>query len=228
MENRSLSNFSVASLIITNFIPFFGVIFLGWSLFAVLFFYWSENIVIGFYNVLKMTRVAKFYSSSVVGEANSAKTPLNIMGAFFILFFIFHYGGFTLGHGVFVFAVFGPPDISILTIVIGIISLFISHGISYYENFINKEEYKKISPTYLFTQPYRRIMVMHVTIVLSGFAVKVLKLPLISILLLVVLKIVIDLNSHKQEHKKFQGLSGDMTDMMNLAMQKSIGEKIKQ
>jgi len=227
MENRPLNNFSIASLIIANFIPFFGVIFLGWNLFAVLFFYWSENIVIGFYNVLKMYKVGKFYKAGVDKTQSSGGVLINLMAGSYILFFIFHYGTFTLIHGIFIFAMFGPPDISIFTIVVGIISLFISHGISYYENFINKEEYKKISPTYLFNQPYRRIIVMHMTIVLSGFAVIALKLPIISILLLIVLKTIIDLNSHKQEHKKFQGLSGDVTDMMSLAIQKSMGEKTK-
>jgi len=187
---------SIISLIIVNFVPFFGVIFFDWSLFSVMLFYWSENIVIGFYNILKMIKVGKLYNP----EQNAI---FNIAGWLFILFFILHYGGFTFGHGIFVFAVFGPPDISALNILIGITSLFISHGISYFENFIKKEEYKRISPGTLFTQPYKRVMVMHVTIIFGGYALKSLNLPFLSVLLLVVLKTVIDLKSHQFEHKKF-------------------------
>ena len=37
-----------------NLVPFWGVLFGGWEAFHVVLLYWSENIVVGFYNVLKM------------------------------------------------------------------------------------------------------------------------------------------------------------------------------
>lgn len=199
-----MRSLSTVFLIAANLIPVIGVVFLGWSLFAVMFFYWSENIVIGFYNVLKMAKAEKVDPLERGIKINSfGKVSYSNKKSSYILFFLFHYFFFMIGHGVFVFSFFGPPDIPIVGLIAGLASLFISHGISYFENFIAKEEYKRVSPGKLFAQPYKRVMVMHLTIVLSGFAVKSLGMPLFSILLLTVLKIIVDLGSHALEHKKF-------------------------
>jgi hypothetical protein len=41
-------------LVVMNLIPLVGVVFFGWSAFNIIFLYWSENVIIGFFNVLKM------------------------------------------------------------------------------------------------------------------------------------------------------------------------------
>jgi hypothetical protein len=35
-------------------VPLWGVLFFNWDAFYLVFLYWSENLVIGFYNILKM------------------------------------------------------------------------------------------------------------------------------------------------------------------------------
>ncbi len=45
---------SVLFLIAVNTIPFFGVLFFGWSLFSIMFLYWIENGIIGFFNIFKI------------------------------------------------------------------------------------------------------------------------------------------------------------------------------
>ena len=199
-----MKNSSITALIIVNTIPIFGVIFFEWSLFALMFFYWLENVVIGFYNILKMNK-AKGTDPIEKGIriVSFGKVSYNNNKSAFISFFLFHYGLFMLVHGIFIFALFGPPNIPVFNLLIGVISLFISHGFSYFENFIGKEEYKRVSPANLFGQPYNRLIVMHITIIFGGAMFKIFGLPVLSILLLVILKTIIDVYSHKLEHKKF-------------------------
>ena len=199
-----MKNLSITVLIIVNTIPIFGVIFFEWSLFALMFFYWLENVVIGFYNILKINKAEGTVPlEKGIRIVSFGKVSYNNNKSAFILFFLFHYGLFMLVHGTFVFSTFGPPDIPTFTLLIGVISLFISHGFSYFENFIGKEEYKRVSPANLFGQPYNRLIVMHITIIIGGAMVKIFGLPVLSILLLVILKTIIDVFSHKTEHKKF-------------------------
>jgi hypothetical protein len=49
-------------------------------------------------------------------------------------------------------------------------------------------------------QPYARVIVLHITIMTSGFLVTVLDSPIVGLLLLVGLKIGLDLRSHVREH----------------------------
>ena len=200
-----MKNSSITALIIVNTIPIFGLIFFGWSLFALMFFYWLENIVIGFYNILKINKAegtVPLEKGIRIGGFGKASYSNN--KSTFISFFLFHYGLFMTVHGFFVFGLFGPPDIPVFSLLIGVISLFISHGFSYFKNFIGKEEYKRVSPANLFGQPYNRLIVMHITIIFGGAVFQIFGLPFLSILVLVMVKTIIDAYSHKLEHKKFE------------------------
>lgn len=199
MKNKSLLNLSAIFLIIFNSVPLLGVIFFNWSLFNVLFLYWAENLVIGFYNVLKMSKAQGIDSGKSIIEPKELNRK-----SYLIPFFIFHYGMFTLVHGIFLVSIFGLSNIFSISILIGIVSLFISHGISYIGNFIQKEEYKIVSPGTLFGQPYSRILIMHVVVLFSGFVIQRFDLPILSVVLLVILKTITDLKLHQLEHKKFQ------------------------
>jgi hypothetical protein len=192
-------------LILANSIPLFGVIFFGWNLFSILVLYWSENLVIGFYNIFRI----------MLAEGKSPrKIPSkNTQGAskfFLVPFFIVHYGGFTLGHGVFVFALFGSmvlgPNLglNLSGILFGVLGLFISHGFSFFDNFLGKKEYLQISPQSAFISPYGRIVVMHLTILFGAFLVVIFRAPIMVLVLLIVLKIGLDIGAHQKEHLKFR------------------------
>ena len=73
----------------------FGVLFFGWQVFELVFLYWLENVVIGIFTFLKF--VVRRYEHGVE----------LVLPFFFAPFFLVHYGGFTAGHGIFVFALFG-------------------------------------------------------------------------------------------------------------------------
>ena len=50
-------------------------------------------------------------------------------------------------------------------------------------------------------QPYGRVVVLHLTILLGGFAAMLLGSPLWALLLLIGLKIALDLKAHLKEHR---------------------------
>jgi ABC-type transport system involved in multi-copper enzyme maturation permease subunit len=77
----------------------------------------------------------------------------------------------------------------------GLILLFLSYSSSFLANYIGKGEYKSASEKVLLLQPYGRIVVMHLTILL-GTAIIWLSGPSIVLLVLLVLfKMIADLVS---------------------------------
>ena len=215
------SPLSVLALIGANLIPLFGVLALGWRVFPILLLFSLENIVIGFYNVLRMVM-----APCDLKELRASSKGIGTKGGL-ILFFCVHYGMFSAGHLFFIvslFAVFGDspatgphwaewsrgPDSRpwqaggwwLATAVGG---LFISHGVSYWKNFIQRGEYKRVTANRLFLGPYGRIMVMHVTVVGGAFAVLATGSHAAPLSLLVIGKIVLDVVAHVRERRKFAG-----------------------
>ena len=84
------------------------------------------------------------------------------------------------------------------------LGLFASHGISYWKNFLEGAEYKRVTANDLMMRPYGRMVVMHVTIILGGWAVGAAGTPVAALAVLVVLKIGMDLIGHLRERKRFR------------------------
>lgn len=192
---------SIGALLLLNLIPLIGVLYFGWNLSSIMVLYWFENVIIGFFNALKM---AKAMGTTPRTQLYSGKKAISVaQKPSSILFFIIHFGMFTLGHGVFVFALFGrdlPPLSKMLP---AALCLFASHGISYAYNFIGNEEYKRVAFQDLFFQPYKRVFIMHITIIIGALIAFQLEQPTFFLVLLIFLKILIDILSHKKEHTKF-------------------------
>ena len=210
---------SVVVLIGANIVPVLGVLFLDWRVFPILLLYSLENIVIGFYNVLRMLVVpCNLKELRAHSEGIHNKRGL-------ILFFCLHYGMFTGIHLLLVIVFFGlgfldeqlagPPGggpsgprpletVQLSWIGVAVACLLVSHGVSYVQNFIRKREYKRVDAKKLFFQPYARVIVLHLTIILGVFAVMVLGTSLVALILFVVLKIVADVIGHLRERKKFR------------------------
>lgn len=192
---------SVASLIAVNLIPLIGVLFFDWSAYAILVVFWAENLIVGFYTVTRLFTLFR---------RNGDNGALLM-----ILFFSFHFGGFTFGHGMFViffFPKFIPGfellDISFLGLLITFVGLVISHGISYVENFLGNEEYRDMTWQDLMIAPYRRVVVLHVVTVVGGIFAGLLGDPVILLALLVLLKIGVDVAAHISEHQQKESGNG--------------------
>lgn len=181
----------------------------GWDVASVVVFFWAENLVIGFYNVIKML-------SYGTGK-----------GLFLALFFLAHYGGFTAGHGFFISELFdirakiaeapallpGVGLFELLREVLaqfaaiapplwlwGFAGLLVSHGGSLLLNFFLGGERNRTNPDELMSAPYKRLAILHVTIIAGGMGIETLGSPMPLLVLLVLLKIAIDLRAHLQEH----------------------------
>jgi len=78
---------SLILLLLVNLLPLVGVLWLDWDVVGLLVLYWSENLILGFYTILKM-----------LTKSPRSGLPLS-------LFFCLHYGGFCAGHGIFILSV---------------------------------------------------------------------------------------------------------------------------
>lgn len=189
----------ILALIAYNAVPLWGVVFDDWSLFSVMALYWFENIVVGLYNVLRMLQ-AKTLGEKLPyqGPFGSGYTNNRI---FLIPFFIVHYGFFMLIHGIFVFHLFGPSEFAFPALLFGGIATVLSHGVSHLVNFIGNAEYRNVTVTSLFVQPYRRMVPLHVGIILGGWGLMLLGTPITGLLTVIVIKTALDVLSHRREHR---------------------------
>lgn len=198
MISGKFTRFSVPSLIVANVAPLIGVLFFDWDLFQILFLYWFESGVVGFYSIFKLIKISGIFS------------------IFLVPFFIIHYGGFMTGHLMFIFAIFAPhlidssffPSSEIIIALLNIIkfsaiALIVSHGISFFANFIGNREYQLTNIEKQMQAPYRRIIIMHLTLLFGGGLIVLFKEPILGLVLLIVIKTIADLNSHLKEHDVF-------------------------
>ncbi len=221
---RDLTSISVLALVIANVLPIYGVIFFGWDAFLIVLLYWAENLVIGFYNILKI----------IFAKVNH---PLEHLGKLFLIpFFAAHFGGFCAVHGIFIFLLFGqgegdsvfpasggetwPCFFVFLQLLFGVIhhgwvtlgpnvklavvALFLSHGVSFVQNYLIGGEYKNIKGDQLMSAPYGRIMVMHIAILFGAFISMAIGSPAGILILLIALKTVVDIKLHLKQHVKLQ------------------------
>ncbi len=202
------------ALIIANLIPLLGVLFFGWDAMSLLLLYWMENLVVGGYTLIRMLHAG------------------GLKALFPAAFFTFHYSFFCAGHGFIIVGIstvgtdfdhaafdfddgpfpFGMLwNLLILTaqispglLTLPLLAFIASHGISTFVNhFVRKEDAGRQVEDIMF-DPYRRIVALHIAILLGSFAVVGTgggsAVP--ALLILVVMKITIDLQQHRAAHRK--------------------------
>lgn len=195
---------SLVALVLANAVPLLGVVFLGWTVFPLVLLYWLENVVVGGFNVAKLLLAQPHQPAYWAGKL------------FLVPFFLVHFGGFTYIHGVLVVALFGPKTaqpFDLLTAVPaairanqlgwGVLSLVISHGLSFYWNYIKNGEYERASLNTLMAQPYGRLIVLHLTVLFGGWVVMLLGSPLPALVVLLVIKTAADWRAHRAERRRF-------------------------
>ena len=80
-------------------------------------------------------------------------------------------------------------------------ALFLSHGASFFLNYVGKREYLTTSAMRQMFAPYSRVVMLHLTIIFGAFVVAILGAPIGALLVLVVLKTAFDLRLHLREHR---------------------------
>lgn len=206
-------------LIISNLIPAIMVLYGKWTMADVLVLYWAESGIIGFFNIFKIILSKSFKTLSKEQTPDYLKNDIIflIIKLLFAAFFTIHFGGFMVGHAVFLFGLvlrgfnsaspFSNFWSYIDNIKFGILALFISHAYSFFVNYIIGKERETSSVDQLFSAPYPRIVVMHITILAGAFLMMALKTKVAFLIVFIIIKIGVDLKSHLKEREKFSNPS---------------------
>ena len=222
---------SAILLILVNLIPMAGVLFWGWNPYDIVFLYWVENIVIGIFNFFRIflaqgnstdpdkSRIVLALGSEY-SEARRLGIPWDggtmkqfseenphLISKFLAVFFLAHYGLFTFVHGVFVSIFFASKSSFIVQkdfsgLIIFFVALLISHGFSFFYNYIYKKEYLERNPVKQMMVPYVRIFPIHLTIIFGAMIASI--LPNIVVIFFIILKILFDLGGHIGSHIGFK------------------------
>jgi hypothetical protein len=196
---------SAVSLVVANLLPLAGVLLLGWDLFTLVALYWLETLAIVLLNVPKMAM-----ASAPVAEGAA---PPGFARLVVIPFFLVHSGMFMLVHGVFIVVIFSglatgrepslsPLRVNAWNLALAFLALAVSHTISFFHNFVAEREYERVSIQQQMAQPYRRIVAMHLFILLSAFLAMAVGSALPALVLVVAVKTAVDLRAHLREHAR--------------------------
>jgi hypothetical protein len=210
---RAVATVDLALALAAAAVIAWGVLVLGWSPFVVMLLFWFENIVIGVFNVGKMLATGlRLGAAGLLG------------GIALSAFFTVHYGIFTAVHGMFVALLFGGAEVSrgamdgglagpLAAMVdylfaerdgwLAVLAIVLVH-LSGFVQWLARTREAPPPLKELMGAPYGRIMILHVTLIASGFLVQALKSPVAGALLLVGLKLAYDLVTLRRDRAKEQ------------------------
>jgi uncharacterized protein DUF6498 len=218
-----VSRIGLAALVLANLFVALQAVRHEWGYYQTLLIFWTEVAVLGAYNVLRMLVVGVFGAEPLGSWAArwvDLGSRLNrlLFTLFAIGFFIFKFGGFALGIGLFVLllpAMLAPAaetgGISIHRALHaagpGLLTasalLCLSHGISFIKNFLLDREYDRVSVGSLMFWPYARMSLVG-AVLLAGIVITRMVPGLGSAtsfaVVMVLLKLLADALSHRLEH----------------------------
>lgn len=217
---EQLTNIPVIALVVANMLPIYGVIALGWDAFNIVLLYWAENLIIGFYNIFKI--VFAKVEPPIVNIGKLFLIPFFIIHysgfvAVHGLFILFLFGKGDAGEALGIGQHPWPCFLIFVQLLVNVIlhcwttipndmkyaigSLFLSHGVSFVHNYLIAGEYKTSKPNNLMAQPYSRIFVMHIAILVGGILSVKMGSPIGVLIILIVLKTIIDVALHLRQHR---------------------------
>ncbi|MCA9236767.1 MAG: hypothetical protein KDA44_14930 [Planctomycetales bacterium] len=187
-------------LIAVNLVPLLGVLFLGWGAGVVLGLYWAENVVVGMVTLLKML--------TCTGDAGPWWKRLGHAA-----FFAVHYGAFAVGHGLALLFLIGltrdsadPVESGVRAVEsapvnpwwlgLTLAGMAVSQLYDYFDQFLVRGIGRDKDAASIMFQPYPRLVVLHVSIVLGAFLCLRAGSPTPAVALLVLLKTGLDLTLH--------------------------------
>ncbi len=185
-------------LVLVNLLPLAGVFAFGWDAFRLLSLFWLENIFIGLLGILRIIRAG----------------PSSWFEPFF---FTLHYGAFTVGHGILLSSLFGLDvgaanpfaalqplwaNLNQIDFIAVALAIAGSHLWSYVRNYEGLSEYERLASKDAMALPYRRVMITHIGLIVGAFLLQALGEPIMGLVALVAVKIFMDLQAHKREHRR--------------------------
>lgn len=162
----------VALAVGLNAITVLGVVAFGWPAGNVFILFWVENAVIGAWNVVRILTARgdgkgeREPTVTINGRRRTGNPPT------FALLFGVHYGLFCLVHAVFTGFVAYTLGVEATFLFLGlpIVLIVIRYTVEVYTVWFGAGQRDVVSPARAMLQPYPRIIVLHVT-VLIAFAV---------------------------------------------------------
>src|SRR4030043_189082 len=161
LSKKDLTNIPLLTLVAANILPLWGVCFLKWDAFHIIVLYWSENLAIGFYNVLKIAMAKVRYPVERFTKFFFIPFFIIHYGGFMAVhgFFVLAFAQKTQlgpsvpsigGHSWPCFLVFIQLLINVIRqmfstipsqMKFAVLALFVSHGVSFVNNYLLKGEY---------------------------------------------------------------------------------------
>lgn len=217
---RGISRESLAPLILLvlgNLLPVIGVVFLGWEVLSVLILYWLESLIIGFFYILRILISGIFMKPWALGIFLGI-----FLSVFFIIhygiFMLVHlFFLLLLGSSGGIGRVTGAGDplgmlsgllvqvmpsvrysLSSLSaffqsILLGVVFIFFYAASDFITGFLASKQYRKKLPMEFMMEPYGRIFLMQVTIIVGGGLIMVLRAPSWMLIFFVLLKTLLDI-----------------------------------
>jgi hypothetical protein len=210
------------ALVASNLVPLAGVLALGWDLHLLLVVYWLESGIVGLSYLARILRAEGADDPDELPSFELNDTPVSAFvgrgNRAIARFFLGHYGVFWAVHGLFVLVGFGAflgaaglPDPA--PVALAAVGLLASHAASYRLNFVGEREYERLGPVTLMVRPYRRVVALHLTIVLGGFVVGAVGSPVGALAVLVAVKTAYDLREHLREHRDARSSDGSSAEV---------------
>jgi len=210
---------SLFSIIVTNIVVIILAIVQKWDVGTVFYIYLWQTIFLWFFTLLKLLFKKNI---SFIGAVNSegqfipieseglAKFQVIVGQLTWVLFF----GAYFL----FIYLLFNPPILSIWMIIV-LILFFINHLISFIYYFKKDENKEELAKDLIKITGYR-IIVIHMTIWLSGlflhFISKTgLSFNLVALILLLILKTPVDIYFHNKEHETVEDIQKEKKEITN-------------
>lgn len=169
-----------------------------WSVFALLGLYWFENVATGVVQFEKMRLTERAQPRPEVFKLSQ--------------FFALHYGMFTLLHGIFVLVFFGLLSESaqiggarlwwLSAIVVAA-----THYHAFRRDFVQHGEAQRANIDRLMFEPYGRIVVLHLIVLLGGYFALSTDEPRHVLIVLVALKLSVELLTARGHRARIEGVS---------------------
>lgn len=215
---------SLLFLLLANALPLMALLSGEWAAGDVLIVFWLENVAIGLWAAV---RVATSSLGGTLGAGGLPFTQLlragtqsadprtamvvgQVIRAVLVAFFVVQYGLFTTIHGTFTFKLADDAGTtgSAGGFVLLLLALVASHGLSTAIHWFARGERHHVGPTQAMRQVYPRVVVMHLTMIGTGWLLlnggnRSLPVALAGIapgLLLIAIKVVVDVVGHLREH----------------------------
>lgn len=167
-------------LFAANIVPIIGAWFFGWNPKQIFMVYALETVIIGIFTLIKMGVVTMVRKTDTWYNEGSR---IQKSGIFFMLFFLVHYGMFVaIQTGMFVQVSGISKDFQIgffdfflhwprylgKDAYYMLAGFFISYGFNMFWNFLRTRQYRTVSLTRLMFQPYIRIFIQQLTVILGS------------------------------------------------------------